>query len=386
VTNAAGTVTSAGATLTVTVAPVITTQPVGKTVTAGGSATFSVTATGTAPLTYQWRFKGASLPGQTTDTLALSNVQTNQTGAYSVVVANNSGSVTSADAVLTVKLPTSPMTITVVGNGAVSPDLNGQALEIGQSYTLTATPAADSYFTGWSGAATETNTTVTFVMQPNMELQAVFAITPQHAAPGTYNGLFYESTGATFQRSGLLAMTLKDNGSFKGSVRIGVTRYVFLGTVGTDGMATASATSRGQAPLTVALQVVSTNGIDQIAGTIGDGTWQADVITDRAIFNASENPQQFAGEYNLALPSETNAPASGAGGSGTTVVDLHGWSRVKGKLANGAKLKQRVPVSKAGDLPLYVPLPGTNGALMGWLKVTGASGSNAEGQILQLTP
>jgi hypothetical protein len=58
VSNSAGSVTSAMATLTVNavaVAPAITTQPANQAVTVGQTATFSVTATGTAPLSYQWQ-------------------------------------------------------------------------------------------------------------------------------------------------------------------------------------------------------------------------------------------------------------------------------------------------------------------------------------------
>src|SRR5205814_2229142 len=58
VSNAAGSVTSRAAALTVNavlVAPTITTQPASQTVTAGQRAAFTVTATGTAPLSYQWQ-------------------------------------------------------------------------------------------------------------------------------------------------------------------------------------------------------------------------------------------------------------------------------------------------------------------------------------------
>src|SRR5205823_11446122 len=61
VSNAAGSVTSNAAALTVNAAPVaptITTQPARQTVTAGQTATFTVTATGTAPLSYQWQRNG----------------------------------------------------------------------------------------------------------------------------------------------------------------------------------------------------------------------------------------------------------------------------------------------------------------------------------------
>src|SRR5205085_2807669 len=66
VSNSAGTITSSSATLTVNAAataPTITTQSVNQTVTAGQTATFSVTASGTPPLSYQWKKNGTAISG-----------------------------------------------------------------------------------------------------------------------------------------------------------------------------------------------------------------------------------------------------------------------------------------------------------------------------------
>ena len=59
--NAGGTVTSSDATLTVLIPPTITTQPQSQTVVQGQNATFSVAASGTTPLSYQWNLNGALL-------------------------------------------------------------------------------------------------------------------------------------------------------------------------------------------------------------------------------------------------------------------------------------------------------------------------------------
>ena len=83
--------------------PVITDQPDSVTVLAGQSANFSVAATGTAPLSYQWRFNGANIPSETGTTLAINNATGANAGNYDVVVSNVSGSVTSVVAVLTVQ-------------------------------------------------------------------------------------------------------------------------------------------------------------------------------------------------------------------------------------------------------------------------------------------
>ncbi len=82
--------------------PVIVTQPVASSVNAGATVAFSVVATGTAPLAYQWRRNGGVLAGQTNATLTLNQVQPANSGDYSVVVGNSAGSVTSALAALTV--------------------------------------------------------------------------------------------------------------------------------------------------------------------------------------------------------------------------------------------------------------------------------------------
>lgn len=73
------------------------------------SVIFTVVASGTAPLTYQWRLNGSNLGGATSATYSMANVQTGNAGAYSVVVANTAGSVTSATATLTVNSATSSL-------------------------------------------------------------------------------------------------------------------------------------------------------------------------------------------------------------------------------------------------------------------------------------
>jgi uncharacterized repeat protein (TIGR01451 family) len=105
VTNMAGSVTSAVATLTVLVPPTITTQPTNQTKVLGSAAVFQVGAAGTTPLGYQWWFAGNPLSGATTNALVLNNVQSTQAGGYSVVVTNIAGSVTSLVASLTVLVP-----------------------------------------------------------------------------------------------------------------------------------------------------------------------------------------------------------------------------------------------------------------------------------------
>ena len=116
VSNSAGNVTSNAATLTVNaavVAPSITTQPVNRTVTAGQTASFSVTASGTSPFTYQWMKNGASISGATSASYTTPATATADNGAqFTVMVSNSAGNVTSNAATLTVNAATLLPTIT----------------------------------------------------------------------------------------------------------------------------------------------------------------------------------------------------------------------------------------------------------------------------------
>ncbi len=108
--------------------PTIVTQPVGTAVNVGGSASFSVTASGSEPLSYQWMFNGAAITGATSASYTISSAQASDGGTYSVAVSNPIGSVTSNSVSLTVRTSTPTPTPTPTpsgggggGGGAPSP-------------------------------------------------------------------------------------------------------------------------------------------------------------------------------------------------------------------------------------------------------------------------
>jgi hypothetical protein len=90
--------------------PAITRQPANQTLPVGTNASFTVTATGTAPLHYQWRKDGSNISGATTSDYNIASLTTNDSGNYSVAVTNSAGSITSAVAVLNVLLPSAILT------------------------------------------------------------------------------------------------------------------------------------------------------------------------------------------------------------------------------------------------------------------------------------
>jgi len=85
--------------------PVLAQGPVAGVVTEGSNYTFAVSATGTEPFSYQWRFNGTNLAGKTLATLATTNVRLTNAGDYSVVITNYAGAITSPVATLVVLPP-----------------------------------------------------------------------------------------------------------------------------------------------------------------------------------------------------------------------------------------------------------------------------------------
>jgi hypothetical protein len=108
VSNAGGSETSASAQLTVTVPPPsIVTQPANQSIQSGQTATFTVVASGTGPLSYQWQKNSTAISGALTASYTTLAQTTGDNGAlFAVIVSNSGGSVSSQSATLTVTAPT----------------------------------------------------------------------------------------------------------------------------------------------------------------------------------------------------------------------------------------------------------------------------------------
>jgi hypothetical protein len=105
VTNNYGSATSLVAMLNVGLPPQIIVQPINQAVLVGSNAAFTVTATGTAPLAYQWRFNGSTPLPPNTATLTIPRTRLTDAGSYHVIVTNSFGRATSDIAYLSVASP-----------------------------------------------------------------------------------------------------------------------------------------------------------------------------------------------------------------------------------------------------------------------------------------
>ncbi len=122
VSNAVGSATTVPIVLNVISAPIITRQPAAQTVAAGGMAAFSVEATGSAPLSYQWQKDSLSIPGANGPELVIGAVGAQHVGGYAVVITNEVGTVRSQTASLnlipTPALTAQPQSVTVAQGDA----------------------------------------------------------------------------------------------------------------------------------------------------------------------------------------------------------------------------------------------------------------------------
>jgi glucose/arabinose dehydrogenase len=106
-----------------TTVPFITNQPHDLAIAEGEAATFSVTALGSTPLTYQWQKNGVNILGATNPTFMINNAVPADNGEYRVIVSNSSGDATSTDATLSVianALPVAEIISPVLGTNYIA--------------------------------------------------------------------------------------------------------------------------------------------------------------------------------------------------------------------------------------------------------------------------
>ena len=162
--NSHGSVLSQPAILNVvTLPPSIASQPQGKSVVAGANVAFSVVASGSPPLAYQWFRNGSIITGAMTATYTISKAQAIDSGDYKVRVSNLAGSLDSAVATLVVKY--APV---------ISAQPQGQAVVVGGTAILNVTadgfptPSYQWNFNGHSiAAASHSNFTIVGVTTNN---------------------------------------------------------------------------------------------------------------------------------------------------------------------------------------------------------------------------
>jgi hypothetical protein len=128
--------------------PGITVQPVNQTAMQGSNVVLSVTASGTGPFSYQWRFNGINISGATGATLTLTNLHPYQSGIYTVAVTSPYGTVTSSNTTVTVPAQT---ILIYAYSGTEKITTSGQSVANAYSGELFFIPdTTNGTFVGWS--------------------------------------------------------------------------------------------------------------------------------------------------------------------------------------------------------------------------------------------
>ena len=250
------------------------------------------------------------------------------------------------------------VTVITNGNGFVS-ITNGQLLEIGTAYKITATPGLNNVFSNWSGSVTGNSPTVTFLMTNDTVIQANFVPNPFIPTAGIYNGLFSETNRITHQTAGSIQVTVNTNFTCSGKLMLDGDTVSFSGKFDLAGNVTipVSRVAFGKSNLTVTLNLDVANGTDQILGVVSNSFWIAPLQADRAVWTPSRQALDFTSTNTFLVSGFTN-PADGPTdySYGSIAIPTNGIGTLSGGLADGSVLSRAVPISKNGQWPLYLPL------------------------------
>ena len=303
------------------------------------------------------------------------------------VMAQDAAGKTNKDTLKVTYTVSSTLTLVINGNGIVTPNYNGQALQVGKNYIITAKPNTGSVFSNWIGSVLASTSSLTFSMQNDMVLQANFVPNPFAPAKGVYTGLFYDANGVLHESSGFFTLTLTERGTYSGNLQLRGRHHSFSGRFDVAGKATRTIPQSRTNSLTMTLALDLTPGADRLTGTISNGLWLAELSADRAVFNVRSNPAPYVGKYTMVIPGSANPAASpGGDGFGAVTVSAAGKIQLTGALADGTSVTQAAAISKHGLWPLYVSLYRGQGSILSWITFTDAPADDLNGALSWIKP
>ena len=307
VSNASGTASSNSALLTVTapvIAPAITLQPMAQSVTAGQAATFSVAATGTAPMTYQWSRNGSPIIGATSSLYTTALTATSDNGSqFTVRVSNSAGNVVSIPATLTVKtaaLP--PGCLLSAGTWVSTPLAQVQTSSFRIQFDVTAGAAIENGISGMSAAPGAAYT----------DLAASVRFNP--------SGMIDARNGGTFSAATAIPYIAGTAYHFILDVNIGMhtyNAYVMLGSQQvTIGTSLAFRTEQASVSSLAYLSGLTVTGSESICNAVTTTSAAATLL-----LNSSVSSLNF-GNVNVSSSSAQNITMTNAGNSSVTIAQV----------------------------------------------------------------
>jgi len=284
-----------------------------------------------------------------------------------------------------------PLTLTTTGNGQVkgasfirgdtAPTTNGAMLNVGEAYSITATPALNNYLSNWSGTSltafgASNGLRLNFIMETNTTITANFITNRFVGMAGIYNGLF--SSGEigtnTEETAGMISgLTLTTRGVYSATVLLGGSGEGISGIFTPDGYATNTVVVTNgvrdgnvtvelycdgiNPPRTIHGFVIGTNAIILPNGTL-QTNWQSEVALVASLTNTSN----FASAYTMLIPPATNANGTnsptGYGYAVLTNTLLAGpvaaAVTLTGLLPDWASIATTTPIREDNTIPVYL--------------------------------
>ncbi|HEV7406592.1 MAG TPA: IPT/TIG domain-containing protein [Chthoniobacteraceae bacterium] len=352
--------------------PRITFPPVGKAAIGGDPVSFSVVATGLAPLSYQWMKNGVAIAGATTSSLNIPSVSVTDAGSYTVKVTNPIGSITSPPAVLTVK--SAPMIVTPLAD---------QVSAAGRTVTFKVAVIGTAPFKyQWfddNGAISKA--TVPTLTLPNVQTGGHYSVTITNSLGSVDSGKVSLTVGASFasvgglynvglasagngtNTGGLFSVMMSAAGGLTGTVSYGGQTWRLLGKFDNSGHWTKLVGHDFMGRAVTADLQAALFGTAGITGTLTIGDTQIPIAANRDPYDGKNSIAPQAGKYTFALSTAAGLPAGR--GYASVTVDKLGKIRAAGKLGDYTVISLGANVDAGGAWPIYLALYGGKGYLAG---------------------
>lgn len=293
--------------------------------------------------------------------------------------------------VLLVSRP-SPLTVSLTGTGTVTgigvasdPFPRVEARDVGRMFTLTAKAGTNSLFDGWHGDLTSPSPKFTFLMTPNLDLEARFVpnVYLTLGKAGAYAG-FLAATPVAHGSSGTIQVTVGALGGFTGKLALGGQRYKLKGVLAPNGTTAPLAITRpGLPPLTVTLALDVLPGFDLLNATVGDGSFVTGTQA-RRVLNAAG---ALEGRYTVLLPTGIESDGLPQGvGYGALTVSAKAAIKLAATLGDGTVVSLGGPLTAGGIWPLYAALYGGGGSLGGPVEFANLAASDLSGDLTWFKP
>ena len=277
-----------------------------------------------------------------------------------------------------------PLTIRVVGQGAVEQFAGTTSRRVGVTYSMTATPAAGWLFAGWSGSWGGAQPTVNVLMREGLSATATFVPNPFVAKRGMYGALIGESSASHHSR-GQIRLQLTAFGKVTGQLFWAGESYALMGQFRLDGRATVRIPRDGAPPLVLVLDLNGSAG--PLTGTLLQSGGAITFLIDPAR-EGGASLAAFAGRYTVAFPASRNnaAEVPGGDGYGVLTVSADGAATLSAALADGTAFSRGGWIAADGGFAFYTPLYAGGGELSGLLAFGNQPDSDLAGSLTWIKP